>query len=83
MSWRDRVAKIAVNDRVAFAKGWLQSTGQHTGDIPFARGKVTAIKEVGEMSIATVDWDGNPEIPTRVNVRNLARVTERGVLDRE
>jgi hypothetical protein len=26
----------------------------------------------------TVDWGGNPEIPTRINVANLCRIKERG-----
>jgi len=68
--------RIQVNDRVMYSKRFLQSTGQYTGDIPFAKGTVTEIRELGsEMKLAIVDWD-NPEIPSKVNVMNLVRLQD-------
>ena len=78
MSWQERVS-IKVGDRVQYSRHWLKSTGQFTGDIPHAKGTVTAIKELGSLKIATVDW-ANPEIPERVNVANLSKV---GQLERD
>lgn len=80
MSWQSRTAKIEVGDKVAYKASFLRSTGQYTGDIPHARGVVTEIKSLGEMTLATVDW-GNPNIPPRVNTANLSKVTQRGVAD--
>jgi hypothetical protein len=56
---------------------FLQSTGQHTGEIPFARGTVTALKTIGagETTIAEVDW-GSPSVPAKVNVANLVTVQD-------
>ena len=65
-----------------YSKQFLQSTGQTTGDTPFAKGKVESIKDLGGLQIATIDWKDN-EIPCRVNVKNLVRVTEKGVMDRD
>lgn len=70
---------IAIGDRVCYSKQFLQSTGQLTGDIPFARGTVREITPLGQTQLATIDW-GNPEIPTKVNAANLSKVTAaRGV----
>lgn len=82
MTWVSRVSKIKVGDKVAYSRTFLQSTGQYTGDVPFARGIVKALKAYGEMVLATIEWD-KPDIPEKVNVANLSRVTERGVLDRD
>lgn len=82
MSWVKRTSPIQVGDRVAFSKQWLQSTGQLTGDIPFARGTVKELKPLGETILVTVDWN-DPNIPQKVNVSNLSQVTEKGVLDRD
>jgi hypothetical protein len=52
----------------------LQSTGQYTGDVPHARGTVTALKTLGtETTLAEIDWD-KPGMPARVNVKNLTTV---------
>lgn len=78
MSWSNRVNKIGVGDQVRYSRQWLQSTGTFTGDLPRAKGVVTAIKDYGSTKIATIDW-GNPEIPERVNVANLSKVKQREV----
>ena len=77
MTWQSRTAPISVGDQVAYSAAWLKSTGQHTGEIPFARGTVTALTVLSpETTIAVVDW-GTDEIPAKVNVKNLCRVAQK------
>lgn len=72
--WAKRVQAIQVGDTVAYSRKFLQSTGQYTGDIPHARGTVTALIPLGkDVTLAEIDWK-NPEIPTRVHVANLTTV---------
>lgn len=81
MEWKARTAKpIGVGDKVCYSQSFLQSTGQYTGDTPFAQGVVTAIELVGESLLATIEW-GNPDLPERVNVANLSLVTTKGILE--
>lgn len=65
---------FAVGDRVKFSAAWCNSTSQHTGPIPFARGKILNIKQYSpSFGIATIEWENDiaDEIPTKVNTRNL------------
>jgi hypothetical protein len=78
MSWGNRVKAIEIGDTVRYSRAWLQSTSTFTGDLPRAKGIVTAIKDLGGLKIATIDW-GNPEIPEKVNVANLSKVKVREV----
>ena len=80
MGFADRVSKINVGDRVSYKASFLRSTGQFTGDLPHARGVVTEIKPLGDNALAVIDW-GNPDIPSRVLVSNLSKVTQRGIAD--
>lgn len=80
--WTERTAAVKVGDRVAYARQWLRNTGQYTGDAPQARGTVTAVEQVGETRLATVDW-GTPDLPDRVNVANLSRVVDGVVRERD
>ena len=73
MTWNFRIKSIAVGDRVCYSRTFLQSTGQITGDLPFARGTVTELKPLGEITLAVIDW-GDSEIPSKVNVANLSKV---------
>lgn len=83
MSWAKRTATIQAGDRVAYSKQWLQSTGQLTGDVPSARGKVTGLVPLGSsLVLAEIEWD-LPDLPTRVNVKNLSRVDRGQVMDRD
>ena len=69
-----RISTLKVGDKVGYSKKFLQSTGQYTGPIPFARGVITELKAYGiDFTLATVDWD-TPEAPEKVNVKNLAKV---------
>lgn len=73
MTWAERTQAIKIGDRVGYSHAFLQSTGQHTGPVPFAKGTVTDLVPFGSATLAIVDWD-TPDIPDRVNVANLARV---------
>lgn len=73
MSWTGRTRAIAVGDTVRYSAAWLRSTGQHTGDICFARGKVSALSGTKDYTIAHIEWD-TPDLPGRVNVVNLERL---------
>ena len=73
MKWQDRTQAIKVGDKVAYSKAFLQSTGSYTGDIPHARGEVTALIPIGETTLAEIEWD-RPDMPARVNVKNLVTV---------
>ena len=82
MSWAKRTASIEAGDTVAYSKQWLRSTGQMTGDAPFARGQVTGLVSLGSLVLAEIAWD-KPDLPTRVNVKNLSRVNRGQVMDRD
>ena len=74
MSWKDRAQPVKIGDTVAYTKQWLQSTGSYTGDLPRAKGKITGLKQLGsELTLAEIEWD-TPDLPARVNVKNLCRV---------
>lgn len=74
-NWRNRTRPIKVGDLVGYSKQFLQSTGQYTGDAPFARGKVIALHPLGETILAEIEWD-KFELPDRVNVKNLSTIRE-------
>jgi hypothetical protein len=73
-----RVA-LQLGDRVAYSSRFLKNTGQHTGDIPFARGTITRLTLIGNSQLAHIDWD-REGIPGKVLVANLSRVTKDGVV---
>ena len=80
MSWSERTRAIAEGDRVCYSRTFLQSTGQQTGDLPFARGIVQRLIPLGETMLAEIAWE-QPDIPSRVHVANLSRVTDKGILE--
>jgi hypothetical protein len=82
MRWTERTGAVKVGDTVMYSRAWLRSTGQFTGDICFARGTVNELQPLGEVTLAVIDW-GGADLPEKVNVKNLSRVTERGVMDRD
>ena len=73
MAWTKRKQPIKVGDKVAYSKTFLKSTGSFAGDIPHARGQVTALVSLDEVTLAEIDWD-KPDMPERVNVKNLVTV---------
>lgn len=75
-SWKDRTQPIKVGDIVGYSKAFLQSTGQLTGDAPFARGKVLDIQPLGaDILLAEIEWD-KPDLPNRVNVKSLSTIKQ-------
>lgn len=47
-----------IGSRVRFSKSWLKSTCSYTGEVPFLRGTVIAVREYkGCPPLVTVDWD--------------------------
>jgi hypothetical protein len=80
VTWADRSLPVKAGDRVCYSAAFLRSIGCYAGDMPQARGLVTGLKAVGEVTLAEIEWD--PEgMPERVNVKNLSRVTERGIVE--
>jgi len=81
-SWARRAQGVNVGDRVAYSRQFLQQTDQYTGDVPHARGTVTAIQEGknGSPAIATVDWNLG-DLPSRTLLAILVRVTEPGIIE--
>jgi len=75
MNWTQRTQDdVKVGDTVAYSRQFLQSISCYTGDMPRAKGKVTALVPVGkEVTLAEIEWD-LPDLPARVNIKNLCRV---------
>jgi hypothetical protein len=67
--------QFQVGDLVQYSRQFLQSTGQYTGPIPFAKGQIIDMKQLsGETTIATIKWQSPPELVgdyNRVNTKNL------------
>jgi hypothetical protein len=80
MTWQSRTSPIRVGDRVTYSRRFLQSISCFTGAMPQGRGVVKKLKQLGEVKLAVIDW-GGLDLPENVNVKNLSRVTERGVID--
>jgi hypothetical protein len=66
---------IAIGTRVKCKAEFLRSVRMFTGPMPFARGTVSDIQDLGggSVQIATVDWD-DKAVPAKVNVKNLVPV---------
>jgi hypothetical protein len=74
MSWAEKSRAIQVGDVVAYTPTFLRSISCYTGDMPRAKGMVTALVEFGRgATLAEIEWD-LPELPGRVHVANLCRV---------
>jgi hypothetical protein len=70
---------LQLGDPVAYSSRFLKSTGQHTGDIPFARGTITGFTLMGKSQLAEIAWD-REGIPGKVLVANLSRVRDDGLV---
>lgn len=68
------MAQVREGDVVMYARAWLRSTGQLTGDVPFRRGRVVRVEGwLGKpAALATVQWDG-ARYESRALVCNLVR----------
>lgn len=82
MSWASRTSPVQAGDKVAYSKRFLQSIGCHIGDMASARGVVIAIAPLGEVILADIAWD-TPDLPERVNVRNLSHVKNGVVMEHD
>lgn len=82
MSWATRTSPIHVGDTIAYSKRFLQSIGCQTGDMPSARGHVTAVESAGEVILARIKWDMSG-LPDRVNVKNLSLVKNGMVMEHD
>lgn len=79
VSWAERTQPIQVGDTVAYSAAFLRSIGCYSGDMPQARGQVTALVPVGkDVLLAEITWD-LPDLPARVNVKNLTRARGLGL----
>lgn len=62
-----------IGDRVQYARQWLRSTGQLTGDIPHAKGRIIGLSPVSAgLDIATIEWN-TPGLSAKVLTSNLVR----------
>jgi len=71
---------INIGDRVRYRAEFCRSIGVYTGELPHARGEVLELRPMaaGKVVIAVIDWH-NPDVPPKVNVKNLERLPSRGV----
>lgn len=64
--------ELKIGDEVRFGAEWCRNTGNQTGDLPFARGRIEKIKhrlsDGGPLLI--IDWS-NETIPAAVLACNL------------
>ena len=56
MERMQRTSAVEVGDTVAYSKRFLQSTGQLTGDAPFASGQVSSIDPTFPEKTAPVEF---------------------------
>lgn len=65
---------LAVGDKVGYSRVFLKSICAFTGDLPRAKGEIVEIKTYSkDLAIATIKWD-LPDVPDKVNVKNLAKI---------
>lgn len=67
---------IRVDDNVMFSREFLRSTGQFTGAVPFAKGRVEMVEQMNsKLFIVTVNWGDNTQ--SRVLSSNLIHGSNR------
>lgn len=66
---------MQIGTKVMYSRQWLKSTGNYTGDLPFARGTIIKIIDLGVTKLAEIDWN-NDDIPKRVNINNLHEISK-------
>ena len=52
MTWAKHTLPIQIGDEIAYSAAFLNNTGQHTGEAPFARGTVTNLVPLGATMLA-------------------------------
>ena len=77
MNWADRARPIQVGDTVAYSAVFLRGIGCVSGDMPQAKGKVTALVPIGkEVLLAEINRD-LPDLPARQREKPGARTRHR------
>jgi hypothetical protein len=66
-------------DRVAYSAKFLRSLCIFTGPMPQARGVVKKLENLGDMTLAEIQWIEGYTHVGRVNVANLARIGTRAM----
>ena len=65
-----------IDDNVMFSREFLRSTGQFTGPVPFAKGRVEMVEQMNsKLFIVTVNWGDNTK--SRVLSSNLIHGSDR------
>jgi hypothetical protein len=65
-----------IDDSVMFSREFLRSTGQFTGPVPFAKGRVVSVEQLNpKLFIVAVNW-GN-DVVNRVLSSNLIHGSNR------
>jgi hypothetical protein len=67
--------ELTIGTKVKLSRVWLKSIGAYTGSLPFARGTITGIMDLGSIQLAIVKWD-NPDAPAKVNTKNLVELKD-------
>lgn len=68
--------QFKIDDIVMFSREWLRSTGQFTGPVPFAKGKVVSVEQLNsKLFVVAVNW-GN-DVQSRVLSCNLIHESNR------
>ena len=67
--------KVNVGDNVAYSVQFLKSIGMSHSDMAKARGTIEEIIVVGDsLQLAVIKWYKETDMPSKVNVQNLAKV---------
>ena len=77
MNWQKRTQPVKVGDTVAYSKAFLQSVARlHRRPATVHHGNVTALISVGkDVTLAEINWN-LPDLPGRVNVKNLCLASQ-------
>ena len=67
--------KLKIGSYVKYSRNWLRSTGNFTGDIPIAQGRIINIQDLGSLKLAIIEWN-RIDIPEKVNIKNLVDVRD-------
>lgn len=60
-----------IGDRVRYARTFLRATGQLTGDVPHATGRVISLQPISAaLDLAVIEWN-RPDVPAKVLTSNL------------
>lgn len=60
-----------IGDRVQYARTFLRATGQLTGDVPHATGRVISLQPISAaLDLAVIEWN-RAGVPSKVLTSNL------------